>query len=96
MAFLLDCTITDFEVRAVNTGTSKRGNVFKTIKLESPDGNNCEVSCTADTLFSAVDMLRKGDIITAKVLAVSGRERSYITLLSSPVVTSNAYGGSEY
>lgn len=96
MAFLLNCSINDYEVRSVTSGTSKKGNIFKSIKLESPDGNSCEVSCTNDQLFTDVDKLRKGDIISARVLAVSGRERSYITLLGTPVVSANAYSGAEY
>lgn len=93
MAFLLECVIDGYEVRGVQTGSSKKGNTFKSIRLESEGGQSCEVSTTDSSLFSSVDVLRKGDVITAKVRAVSGRERSYITLLTQPIVTGNSYEG---
>lgn len=93
MAYLLDCYIENYEVRGVQTGTSKKGNTFKSIKLESPDGNNVEISCTDEKLFYDVDNLRKGDYVSCQVMAVSGRERSYISLRSMPIVKGNAYTG---
>lgn len=96
MAFLIDAVIDDYEVRGVTTGTSKKGNTFKAIKLESKDGRSCEVSCTDDALFSFVDSLSKGDVITCKVRAVSAQKYSYISLLSAPVVKGNSYKGVDY
>lgn len=96
MAYLIDCVIDDYEVRGVTTGTSKKGNTFKSIKLESLEGNTCEVSVTNDALFYDVDKLTKGDVITCRVRAVSGRERSYLSLLSAPVVKGNSYTGEAY
>lgn len=93
MAFLLDCFIENYEVRGVQTGTSKKGNTYKSIKVESPEGNSAEISCTDEKLFYDVDQLHKGDIISCNVMAVSGRERSYISLRSMPIVKGNAYTG---
>lgn len=94
MAFLLNCVIDDYEVRNVGGGTSKKsGKPYKTIKVEGSEGNSCEISCTDDALFYDVDKLQKGDIITCRVTAVSGKERSYITLRSAPVIKGNAYTG---
>lgn len=96
MAFLIDCKLEGYEIRGVSTGTSKKGNQFKSIRCESGSGNNCEISVTNPDLFSSVDGLAKGDVVNLDVRAVSGRERSYITLLSSPFVTGNAYSGVAY
>lgn len=96
MSFLLECVIDDYEVRGVSTGKSNRGNVFKAINLESQDGKSCEISCTDIDLFTAVDKLVKGDIITCRVRAVSSKKYSYISLISAPVVKENAYNSNEY
>lgn len=93
MAFLLDATIEDYEVRGVDTGTSKKGNTFKSIRLESLGGRTLEVSCTDSNLFTSVDKLQRGDLVTCTVRAVAGRERSYVSLLSEPIVTGNSYKG---
>lgn len=86
MAFLIDCTLKGYEVRGVTTGTSKKGNVFKSIRVESQDGRNAEISCTNESLFASVDTLKKTNVCNFDVRAVSGREYSYITLLREPVV----------
>lgn len=91
MAFLLDCVIDDYEVRAVTTGTSRKGNAFKAIKIESQEGHDAEISVTNSELFSSVDSLRKGDLITCRVLAVSTPKRSYIQLMNAPVKKGNTY-----
>lgn len=97
MAFLIDCKLEGYEVRGIQTGTSKKGNVYKSIRCESKEGNTCEISVTNQDLFGHVDQLSKGDIVTLDVRAVSGRERSYITLMSAPVVSGNAYySGADY
>ena len=93
MAFLLDCSLEDYEVRVVNSGTSKKGNPYRSIKMESKDGNSIDVSVTDDAYFYDVDKLSKGDVVSCKVMAVAGRDRSYISLRSAPVVTGNAYTG---
>lgn len=96
MAFLIDCTLEGYEVRGITTGTSKKGNVFKSIRCESGQGNTCEISVTNMDLFGSVDQLSKGDIASFDVRAVSGRDRSYITLMAAPVVSGNAYSGVAY
>lgn len=93
MAFLLECIISDYEVRGIQTGASKAGKTFKTVRLESQSGQTVEVSTTDSSLFDSVDSLRKGDLVQARVRAVAGRERSYVTLVDEPVVTGNSYGG---
>ena len=93
MAYLLDCVIDDVEVRGIGGGVSKKGNDFKTIRCEDREGRDFEISCTNDDLFSSVSALRKGDMITARVLAVSTPKRSYISLAGSPIVKGNSYEG---
>lgn len=93
MAFLADATIEDYEVRGVDTGTSKKGNTFKSLRLESMQGRTLEVSCTDPELFADVDKLRKGDMVSCMCRFVAGKERSYVSLLSSPVVSGNSYKG---
>ena len=93
MAFLMDATITDYEVRGVTSGTSQKGNAFRSIRLESMEGRTLEISCTDSNLFADVDRLHKGDMISCMVRAVAGRERSYVSLLSSPTVSGNSYKG---
>lgn len=93
MAFLIDATIEDYEVRGVDTGTSKKGNTFKSVRLESMQGRTVEVSCTDPQLFPALDNLKKGDMVSCMVRAVAGKERSYVSLLTAPVVSGNSYKG---
>lgn len=92
MAFLLQATINDYEVRGHTSGTSKKGKDFISLRLESKDGYSVELSCTDETLFPDIKALKRGDIISCEVMAVSGKERSYISLRSVPVVSGNAYG----
>lgn len=93
MAFLMDAIINDYEVRGVTTGTSKKGNTFKSLRLESMDGRTLEVSCTDSALFADVDKLNKGDMISCTVRAVAGKERSYVSLLTAPTAHGNSYKG---
>lgn len=93
MAFLADASIEDYEVRGVDTGTSKKGNTFKSLRLESMQGRTLEVSCTDPVLFADVDKLRKGDMVSCMCRFVAGKERSYVSLLSSPIVSGNSYKG---
>lgn len=88
MAFLIDCKMMAYECRGVETGTSKRGNVFKTIRVESPTGRTAEISCTDSDLFPSVDRLQKAGIYNFDVRAVAGRERSYLQLLHEPMPVS--------
>lgn len=91
MAFLLDCVIDDYEVRAVSSGTSRKGNPFMVVKVESQEGHDAEISVTSTELFSSVSSLHKGDLITCRVLAVSTPKRSYIQLMNAPVKKGNSY-----
>lgn len=91
MAFLLDCVIDDYEVRAVTIGTSRKGNSFRAVKVESKEGHDAEISVTNQNLFASVDGLRKGDLICCRVLAVSTPKRSYIQLMNEPVKKGNSY-----
>ena len=93
MAYLLDCVVDDVEVRGVGRGVSKKGNDYMTVRCEDNEGRDFEISCTNDGLFSSVGALRKGDVITARVLAVSTLKRSYISLVGSPIVKGNSYEG---
>ena len=90
MAFLIDATMLAYECRGVTTGTSKKGNVFKSIRVESQDGRTAEISCTDPELFAAVDGLRKASVYNFVVRAVAGRERSYISLLAAPLLVADS------
>lgn len=92
MAFLIDATMKGYECRGVGSGTSKRGNAFRTIRVESQDGRTAELSCTDSDLFGVVDNLRKGATYNFDVRAVAGRERSYLSLLAAPVLVSDEIG----
>lgn len=90
MAFLVTAKLMAHEFRGLTTGTSKKGTVFKTIRLEAPDGQPCEVSCTDKDFFHVLDNLRKGDVCNWDVRCVAGRDRSYIVLVAPPMVVSGA------
>lgn len=93
MAFAIDATIDDYEVRGVTAGVSAKGNSFRSIRLESMGGYSVEISCTNEQLFPSVDNLNKGDMVSCLVRAVSGRDRSYVSLLTAPEVKGNSYRG---
>lgn len=93
MAFLADASIEDYEVRGVDAGVSKKGNDYMSLRLESMEGRTLEVSCTDPALFADVERLKKGDMISCMCRFVAGRERSYVSLLSSPIVSGNSYKG---
>lgn len=90
MAFLIDATLKGYEVRGVSSGVSKKGNEFRSIRVESQDGRTAEISCTNPQLYAIVDSLTKATICNFDVRAVAGRERSYITLLREPVIVEAA------
>lgn len=87
MAFLIDCYMRGYEVRGVSRGTSRKGNEFRSIRVESEDGRTAEISCTSPEFFEAVDSLKKADICDFYVRAVAGRERSYLSLLALPTLS---------
>lgn len=89
MAFLIDATMKAYECRGVTTGTSKKGNTYKSIRVESQDGRTAEISCTDSSLFAAVDALRKASVYNFDVRAVAGRERSYLSLLAAPLLVAD-------
>lgn len=91
MAFVVNCAIGPVEVRAVQSGTSKKGNPFRSIKLDDGSAYTLDVSCTDAQLFAEVDKLAKGDLVMLPARCVATKERSYIMLTGSPVVTGSAY-----
>lgn len=92
MAFLIDCTLSNYEVRGVEQGTSRKGNPFRSVRVESQSGRTAEISVTNPEFFTDVDRLKKGDMISCEVVAVAGKERSYLSMTSAPVVLGNSYG----
>lgn len=90
MSFLIDATMKGYECRGVETGTSKKGNTFKTIRVESQSGRTAEISCTDSNLFGACDALRKASVYNFDVRAVAGRERSYLMLVGAPVLVTDS------
>lgn len=91
MAFLVDATMKAYEVRSVVRGTSRKGNEYMSMRVESVDGRTAEISVTGAELFPVVESLSKGDICNFDVRAVAGKERSYIQLIGVPVRVANAY-----
>lgn len=90
MAFNIDCRLIGYEVRGVGTGTSRAGNPFRTVRIESPDGSKTnEISVTKPELFASVDQLRKGFVCNFDVAAVAGPKRSFLILTTAPVVVSD-------
>ena len=83
MAFAIDCTMDGYRVLGVKTGTSKKGNTFKSLSVYK-DGRTAEVSVTKPELFAAVDALKEMDVIDLRVAAVAGKERSFISLSEAP------------
>lgn len=85
MAFLIDATMKGYKVLGVQTGTSKKGKVFKAVTLFR-DGRTAEVTVTNPELFDAVDHLHEMDVVNLDVRAVAGREHSYLSLLAAPLL----------
>lgn len=93
MAFLVEARMEGYEVRGVDSGTSKANKPWRSVRVESGDGRSgAEISTSDANMFAAVDALQKGDIADFMVRLVSGKERSYIVLIQPPVVHGNAYG----
>lgn len=93
MAFLIECTLSNYEVRGVERGTSKKGNPYQSLRIESQSGRTAEISVTNPEFFTDVDRLKKGDLISCEVMAVAGKDRSYLSMTSCPVVLGNSYSG---
>lgn len=91
MAFAIRCVLVGYEVRGVQSGTSKKGAAWRGLRLEDSEGHGCEVSTTKSDYFPAIDACKRGDLVTCDCIAVAGRERSYIMLADAPQVTGNAY-----
>ena len=89
MAFSVEATMKGYEVRHVGGGVSQKGNQYKTIKLEGPDGYQAEVSCTKPELFASVDRLKKTQIVNLDVRCVSSQKTSFISLLREPVLVND-------
>lgn len=94
MAFNVDCHMIRYELRAVRHGTSNKGNKYATIVCEDlSEGRQAEVSCTNESLFDFLDYLRRGDIISMHVRAISSQKYSFISLLEEPLVEhENVFG----
>ena len=90
MAFLINATMMAYEVRAVNSGVSKAGKPWRSIRVESLEGDTAEISCSDASLFASVDSLKKTDVCNFDVRAVAGRERSYIVLVAPPLLVNGA------
>lgn len=95
MAFAIEAILNGYEVRGVESGKSKKGNEYRSIRLEDGKGRTCDVSCSDHDYFGPIDRLTRGDVVTLPVVAVAGRERSYIMLAGAPTVTGNAYTGEQ-
>lgn len=86
MAFSIDCTMKGYEVRGVESGVSKKGKAYRSIRVESPQGRTAEISSSDAELFGYIDILKKAQVCNFDVRAVAGRERSYIILQRPPVI----------
>lgn len=89
MAFLIDATMKGYKVLGVKSGTSKKGNTYYSLTVFR-DGRTAEVSCTKPELFPTLVQLREMDVVNLDVMAVSGKDRSYISLLDAPVIVEHS------
>ena len=83
MAFRLPTTVENYEFRAIRTGNGRNG-AWMSLVLESPeDADQIDVSVPRDMHGDIYNLgLKKGDKVTAKVVAFAGPEYSRITLES--------------
>ena len=96
MAFNIDCHMVRYEFRSLGGGVSKKGTAFKTIVCEDlSEGKQVEVSCTKEELFGFLDNLKRGDIISMHVRAISSQRYSFISLLEEPIVEHENVFGAE-
>ena len=86
MAFSIDCVLKGYEFRGYEQGTSKKGNQYMSIRLESPSGKTCEVSTTDQNVFPGIRAMKKGDVADWQVAAIAGKERSFIIMTAAPTV----------
>ena len=91
MAYSVNCAIGPVEVRSVERGVSKKGNEYRSLKLDDGSAYILDVSCTDSSLFSDLDSLGKGDLVMLKARCVATKDRSFISLVAAPVVTGSAY-----
>lgn len=85
MAFAIDCVMQGYKVLGVESKTSKKGNPFRIVHVYK-GGRTCDVSCTRPELFASVDQLAEMDVVSLPVVAVSGKERSYVSLVEPVAV----------
>lgn len=83
MAFSINATLTNFEYRGSRSGTGSNGNTWFSLILESPeDSRQLDVSVPSDLQGEIMNMgLRKGDVLTLDVVAVSSEKYSFVRLV---------------
>lgn len=92
MAFKIFATLKGYRVLGVKSGMSKANKPWVSVDLFR-DGASCEVSTTDSDMMLACRQLQELDVINCDVVAVAGKERSYLILNSAPVLVSSASGG---
>lgn len=83
MAFRIECTLENYEFRVLRSGVStKTGQMWYSLVLESPAAEQVDVSIPADLQGDVLSAgLVKGDSVSCVVLAVSGKEYSFVRLV---------------
>lgn len=92
MAFSFPALMVGVEFRGCTTKTSKKGKVFKTVRVESPEGRTAEISVTNEQYFPECDALVKGSVydIPCYFVAMAPRDgqtwaNSYISMNGAPM-----------
>lgn len=89
MALQLDhCTLKGYEVRARNSGTSAKGTVWHSLKVESPDGEQNEISVRDEGLWESCINLAKGTVCNFDVTVSVRPTWSACVLAGVPVIVS--------
>lgn len=95
MAYSIVCKLESYEVRNVSNKTTKKGNPFLVVRVESPDGEyNAELQVWDDKAFAAVNSLERGSICDFFVRASAGSDYQGLTYLDHKYI-GNAYELSE-
>lgn len=91
MAFLIKAKLENYEVRNVSNRTTKKGNPWRAIRVESADGDyTAEVAVWDEKLFPDVDTLSKGDVVDMVVRASGASDYQGVSYFSHEV-KGNAY-----
>lgn len=83
MSFSINATLKNYEYRGSRSGTSSNGNAWFSLILENPDdARQIDVSVPSEMQGEIMNLgLRKGDVLTLDVVAVSSDKYSFVRLV---------------